>query len=1325
MKRYRYLILSAVFFFCLTHKGIAQILPSVAAPEAPEPIWIVSDTASIISFKNIIAGQGADQIEWATNSRFENPVIANSPTSINIKIAAGSAVPVWIRSRNHISGQVSVSVITLARIVMTPAATNTGQLDSAKHFLHCGSDLFRRAIYEKDPALFERIIKLDNDIILHSVTGEENRRESSLTTYVIPVVFHIVNQQGGGPGISYAQILSQVNKMNASFAADYAGYNGQANDPSAVNTNIRFCLAQNTYPATIHWTNNAEPGVMRYYTNNVLALNPPANDLTACANLTQLGGYPDTFPPDKYFNIWVVPQISGSTGGSEVLGFATFPSYVGNSSVLDGMVIESKVCGDNSRGDNFNLQSGEDEGKVGVHEGGHYFSAYHVFEPNGAGANNTICVPQSGCAGNGDFCCDTKPCIMEFGPCNSVNSCTGANDYPVANFMNYLDPNCVSAFTADQLNNRFLPALTLPTSNRYNLWQNANLTLTGVSCGPCILSADIHAQFTGICPGAGSPVQFSTPTGNFNCAKSWLWSFPGGAPATSVLANPSVTYNSVGTYTAILTANDSAGNFVTDSITIYVSPANISANITPLTATVCAGSSQVIELNITNGGSLPYHIVLSNGDVIDTLKFGTTTWVLQNLTASQTISIVSINNNACPATYTGQANISVVQCCVQNLVKNGDFSAGNTNFKSELSFDSLNSQQPDNYNIYDISRGTPAWKKRNDIQGLGNSMSIDGNYSPVHPTANPPYSVYWEEDSIPLDSCTDYRFSFDVTDDVCFLPNREDGFLDSILPVILQFDILSSNGTVLYNSGKDTIPQPYDTLPHTFDIRQVDDTSNWHWNQFTFNWNSGNHAGFCHLQIRQIINFNGQGCDYAFDNITFSKVNSGCLGLNGSRQTICIGQCATLGANIPSPSHVTWSPALGLSDTGIVSPQACPFANTIYSGTVVLNSNGLCGTAVVTDTINVDAPLANAGNPYYTVCHLPVQIGDDTIGTGGRHPYVCSWSAPVGGLSHADSSSVLPNALQPGIYTLHITDSLGCTSSAFTNVQLQEMLSITDTNPAPCQNSCAWGVNLIINSAGSYGPYTYNWSNGATVQNLQNICTGTYAVTVHDITGCTMATNTTIADSGGLVDTVISKTICQGEEFMGHSKTSTFYDTVLLQNGCPKVITYNLSVRALPVVTWPVENDTMIYSTSPVHLSGGTPPGGIYSGTSVSNGIFYPDSAAVGSYTITYTYTDSAGCSNSAYRIFVIAGVTDIPLENLIRIYPNPASNIVTVQSDLFTLSNTQILLYDMLGRLISTPSQKHSDNVVFDIAGLSNGVYCFKIVLNGKDASKRFIKTE
>ncbi|MDX2002379.1 MAG: PKD domain-containing protein [Chitinophagales bacterium] len=57
---------------------------------------------------------------------------------------------------------------------------------------------------------------------------------------------------------------------------------------------------------------------------------------------------------------------------------------------------------------------------------------------------------------------------------------------------------------------------------------------------------------------AGGSVAFTDLS--TNTPTSWSWSFPGGTPSTSTIRNPTITYNTPGTYSVTLTATNAGGN---------------------------------------------------------------------------------------------------------------------------------------------------------------------------------------------------------------------------------------------------------------------------------------------------------------------------------------------------------------------------------------------------------------------------------------------------------------------------------------------------------------------------------------------------------------------------------------------------------------------------------------------------------------------------------------------------------------------------------------------------------------------------------------------
>jgi hypothetical protein len=73
-----------------------------------------------------------------------------------------------------------------------------------------------------------------------------------------------------------------------------------------------------------------------------------------------------------------------------------------------------------------------------------------------------------------------------------------------------------------------------------------------------------------------------------------------------------------------------------------------------------------------------------------------------------------------------------------------------------------------------------------------------------------------------------------------------------------------------------------------------------------------------------------------------------------------------------------------------------------------------------------------------------------------------------------------------------------------------------------------------------------------------------------------------------------------------------------------------ITVLPVPAVTFTPCFDTITTTNAkPIRLRGGIPLGGTYSGTGISNGYFYPSVAGPGNHLITYTYTNSALCTDA------------------------------------------------------------------------------------------------
>ncbi len=393
------------------------------------------------------------------------------------------------------------------------------------------------------------------------------------SVYTIPVVVHIIHRSGEaygtGTNISYAQIRSQLEALNAAFSKSYTAYNGQSHPAYAQDARIRFCLAQNTMPASAGWSRGPgglEYGVKRYADNAGLV-----NHMMSTASANQLKSltHPTVnhFPFDKYLNIWVVGKIEDGT----VMGYA--PKPINAAYPIDGVVMRADIFGDNSAGGNFPLSFGLTEGKILAHEVGHYLNLYHIFQGGCAGRNPRGAATDA-CDLNGDFICDTKPATTQNTACTNTypstceaNYVTGTVDHDMLNnYMSYADDDCMNTFTKDQVD-RMWATLHL---QRFTLWQYENLAATGVlgtnGCIPPYLNAAISTKSPAYC--SGRSIEFSNPPAG-NTANSYEWSFPGGIPATANGPTTTTTYNTPGRYTVFLTVSDGV-NTRKDSLPINV-----------------------------------------------------------------------------------------------------------------------------------------------------------------------------------------------------------------------------------------------------------------------------------------------------------------------------------------------------------------------------------------------------------------------------------------------------------------------------------------------------------------------------------------------------------------------------------------------------------------------------------------------------------------------------------------------------------------------------------------------------------------------------------
>jgi len=126
------------------------------------------------------------------------------------------------------------------------------------------------------------------------------------------------------------------------------------------------------------------------------------------------------------------------------------------------------------------------------------------------------------------------------------------------------------------ITNIMLPTLTVTNTWAADSKNSANQAITNASTGgnaclaPCSSGPPISNFTANSSVGcAGTAITFFN--NSINGTNSWNWSFPGGNPSTSTLQNPTVVYNSIGSYSVSLTAGNGSGTGTTEMKTDFVS----------------------------------------------------------------------------------------------------------------------------------------------------------------------------------------------------------------------------------------------------------------------------------------------------------------------------------------------------------------------------------------------------------------------------------------------------------------------------------------------------------------------------------------------------------------------------------------------------------------------------------------------------------------------------------------------------------------------------------------------------------------------------------
>lgn len=311
-------------------------------------------------------------------------------------------------------------------------------------------------------------------------------------------------------------------------------------------------------------------------------------------------------------------------------------------------------------------------------------------------------------------------------------------------------------------------------------------------------------------------------------------------------------------------------------------------------------------------------------------------------------------------------------------------------------------------------------------------------------------------------------------------------------------------------------------------------------------------------------------------------------------------------------------------------------------------------------------------------CYLNISqnnIVDDQCGAGtgsiditvnqAAYPYLVQWS---NGQSSEDIGSLVS-----GSYTITVTDANQCVETAtFTVANQTGTLSVqTDV----IQNeTCGTGNGSIgISVSGGALPYSFQWSNGSTSEDISSLDAGTYTLTLTDANNCTLITTFPISNDAGNLSVVATLTqascgnangaITQNVTGGFGNKTYSWSNGSVLQSltgllpgtysctitdagGCSLSETYYIANTsgAVSISSSVITNETCGGSNGAINLT--------CSGTGLSylwsNGAISEDISGLSAGTYSCTISNTSGCTTQSGPLYVFNAPGTLDAETLV-----------------------------------------------------------------------------
>ncbi len=274
------------------------------------------------------------------------------------------------------------------------------------------------------------------------------------------------------------------------------------------------------------------------------------------------------------------------------------------------------------------------------------------------------------------------------------------------------------------------------------------------------------------------------------------------------------------------------------------------------------------------------------------------------------------------------------------------------------------------------------------------------------------------------------------------------------------------------------------------------------------------------------------------------------------------------------------------------------------------------------------------------------------------------------------------------------------------------------------------GSNNIYSVSPIGGASAYTWllpngwtgsSSNNTISTTANLTSGTVSVAATNSCGTSPFSSLNVAVNLSITASQFV-TICYGKSLTvgahAYSTTGTYTDMLVRGNGCDSLLTTHLIVE--PVIDVTTNNSGYALSSNAIGatyqwLDCNASPAIIVGATSQT---YTPN--ANGSYAVIVTLNN---CSDtSACESFVTTDIDKQRSKDQIRIYPNPLTNKIFVET---SLDHATIAFLNTLGQEILNLKITGSHKEAIDLSAFANGIYFLKISNEEKYFMEKIIKQE